>query len=542
MTFTGGFDLTSVEGLELVFDERASAESLSSRFRTEHYEMVMHEGDMAYALPDLIWHLEDLRVGMCYQNYYIARLASKFVKVTLSGAGGDELFGGYPWRYEQVADLQRDDDFERAYFDYWCRLVPPSEHGSFFTAATREAAGGLDAFDVFRDVLSPVRGLDPYSKALYFERKTFLNGLLVVEDRVSMAHSLEARVPFLDNGLARPRRAHPVAAPVQRRRGQAGAARGCRRPAARGHRAGAQAGLQPARPILVPRPDDGLHPGDPARRAQSLPRLVRARRGAADDLGAHRGTHQPPPAAVVAAVVRVVEPALPRRRAAAPGHPAARDAARPHLLRRDARAHAIQAACAAVAGRVAGARRSHRRRARGAWMSCASRPPRLVIVAHSYNLTNNEEPLRRFGGPEFGDIAVAVFFAISGLLVTASWFSDPRLRSFLMRRALRILPGLWVVLLATVAVGLVVTTLPVTSYLTSLDDLALSDRARDRVLDPSRPPRRVHARIRTAARSTARSGRCPSRSRPTARRWCSEQRACWRAGDRSCSRRLPRSC
>lgn len=202
MTFTGGFDLTSVEGLELVFDERTSAESLSSRFRTEHYEMVMHEGDMAYALPDLIWHLEDLRVGMCYQNYYIARLASKFVKVTLSGAGGDELFGGYPWRYEKVADLHESAAFERAYFDYWCRLVPPAEHRSFFTAATREAAAGLDPFDVFRDVLAPVRGLDPHSKALYFERKTFLNGLLVVEDRVSMAHSLEARVPFLDNGLA----------------------------------------------------------------------------------------------------------------------------------------------------------------------------------------------------------------------------------------------------------------------------------------------------------------------------------------------------
>jgi peptidoglycan/LPS O-acetylase OafA/YrhL len=93
----------------------------------------------------------------------------------------------------------------------------------------------------------------------------------------------------------------------------------------------------------------------------------------------------------------------------------------------------------------------------------------LVIVAHSYNLTLHQEPLRRFGGPEFGDIAVAVFFAISGFLVTASWISDSRLRSFLMRRALRILPGLWVVLLATVAVGLFLTTLSVTSYLTSLD-------------------------------------------------------------------------
>jgi peptidoglycan/LPS O-acetylase OafA/YrhL len=93
----------------------------------------------------------------------------------------------------------------------------------------------------------------------------------------------------------------------------------------------------------------------------------------------------------------------------------------------------------------------------------------LVIVAHSYNLTNHQEPLRRFGGPDFGDIAVAVFFAISGFLVTASWVSDSRLRSFVMRRALRILPGLWVVLLVTVAVGLVVTALPVVSYLTALD-------------------------------------------------------------------------
>jgi peptidoglycan/LPS O-acetylase OafA/YrhL len=94
----------------------------------------------------------------------------------------------------------------------------------------------------------------------------------------------------------------------------------------------------------------------------------------------------------------------------------------------------------------------------------------LVIVAHSYNLTLHEEPFRRFGGPEFGDIAVAVFFAISGFLVTASWISDPRLRSFVLRRALRILPGLWVVLLVTVlGFGLLVTVEPVVTYLTSVD-------------------------------------------------------------------------
>lgn len=94
----------------------------------------------------------------------------------------------------------------------------------------------------------------------------------------------------------------------------------------------------------------------------------------------------------------------------------------------------------------------------------------LVIVAHSYVLTGNAEPLRRFGGPDFGDIAVSVFFAISGFLVTASWLSDPRLRAFLVRRGLRILPGLWVVLLlTTIVAGLLVTDLAAVHYLTSLE-------------------------------------------------------------------------
>ena len=54
---------------------------------------------MERCLPALVWHLEDPRVGQSYPNFYGARLASKFVKVALSGSGGDELFAGYPWRY-----------------------------------------------------------------------------------------------------------------------------------------------------------------------------------------------------------------------------------------------------------------------------------------------------------------------------------------------------------------------------------------------------------------------------------------------------------
>ena len=201
MTFTGGFDLTSVTGIELVFDERSDAELVASRFRTQHYEMVLHAGDMAWALPELVWHLEDLRVGMSYPNYYIAGLASKFVKVALGGAGGDELFAGYPWRYELVAELREPDEFDRAYYDYWSRLVPDSDKPAFFSDEVWAQARDRSTFDVYRQAIAPVAGLDPLEKALYFEAKTFLHGLLVVEDKVSMAHSLEVRVPFLDNAL-----------------------------------------------------------------------------------------------------------------------------------------------------------------------------------------------------------------------------------------------------------------------------------------------------------------------------------------------------
>jgi asparagine synthase (glutamine-hydrolysing) len=201
MTFTGGFDLSSVNGLELVFDERADAERVASCCRTEHYEMVMHSGDMWWVLPELVWHLEDLRVGMCYQNHYIARLASKFVKVALAGTGGDELFAGYPWRYEQIADAADACEFERRLYGYWERLVRREDHEAFFAPQLLGAANGHEPLDVFSSVLEPAAALDPVSKALYFEAKTFLHGLLVVEDRVSMAHGLEVRVPFLDNEL-----------------------------------------------------------------------------------------------------------------------------------------------------------------------------------------------------------------------------------------------------------------------------------------------------------------------------------------------------
>jgi asparagine synthase (glutamine-hydrolysing) len=205
-TFTGGFDLSSASGLELAFDERREAEVLANLLKTEHYEVVMHAGDMEWVLPQLIWHLEDLRVGQCYPNFYVARLAGKFVKVVLSGAGGDELFAGYPWRYYRGLNSSGGDEYFQRYYQFWQRLVPDEDKFRLFNADTRRHINQHSTFEVFRSVFNewqtPLRSNDDYVNAsLYFELKTFLHGLLIVEDKISMAHSLETRVPFLDNDL-----------------------------------------------------------------------------------------------------------------------------------------------------------------------------------------------------------------------------------------------------------------------------------------------------------------------------------------------------
>ena len=205
-SFTCGFDLSSASGIELNFDERAAAERMSAAFRTEHYEMVLKAGDMERCMPTLVRHLEEPRVGQSYPNFYAAKLASRFVKVVLSGTGGDELFGGYPWRYYRVAANQSFDDYIDKYYSYWQRLVPNRSLQRLFKPVWNDVKD-MWTRDVFHDVFSPhqrditARPEDYVNHSLYFEAKTFLHSLLIVDDKLSMSHSLETRVPFLDNDL-----------------------------------------------------------------------------------------------------------------------------------------------------------------------------------------------------------------------------------------------------------------------------------------------------------------------------------------------------
>jgi len=206
-TFTCGFDMSQVTGVEANYDERRDAELMANFFKTEHYEQVMNAGDLRWSLPKVVHHLEDLRVGMSYPNYYISRLASKFVKVCLQGTGGDELYGGYPWRYYRVFKSIDQKDFFGQYYNFWQRLVSDDQKKELFTSDVLSKVDLDEPRKIFERVFtfnSKLKYDTPeqhIANSLYFEIKTFLPGLLIVGDKLSMANGLEERFPFLDNDL-----------------------------------------------------------------------------------------------------------------------------------------------------------------------------------------------------------------------------------------------------------------------------------------------------------------------------------------------------
>jgi asparagine synthase (glutamine-hydrolysing) len=206
-TFTCGFDMSEVTGVEANYDERRDAELMANHLKTEHFEQVLNAGDIRWSLPRVVYHLEDLRVGMSYPNYYISRLASKFVKVCLQGTGGDELFGGYPWRYYRVFKSVKQREFFDLYYDFWQRLVPDNQREQLFTSSVRSKVDFKEPREIFERVFTFNNSLkyespeDHINNSLYFEAKTFLPGLLLVGDKLSMANGLEERFPFLDNSL-----------------------------------------------------------------------------------------------------------------------------------------------------------------------------------------------------------------------------------------------------------------------------------------------------------------------------------------------------
>jgi len=200
-TFTGFFDTRFIEKDDRCHSEHEDARIIAQKFDTNHYERLITPSDMISSMPSIVWHLEDPKVAMCYTFYAISQLLSQKVTVNLSGTGGDELFGGYPWRYGLVENTNNQEEFYKRYYKYWCRLISDEGRKNFFTDRIKANVDMTAPYKSFLDVMKPQQNTSIINQAFYFELKTFLVGMLLVEDKMGMAFSTETRFPFLDKEI-----------------------------------------------------------------------------------------------------------------------------------------------------------------------------------------------------------------------------------------------------------------------------------------------------------------------------------------------------
>ncbi len=219
-TFSIGFE-------ERSFDELADARLVAERYSTDHHELVLRP-DAAQLLPALADAFDEpFADSSALPTYLVSELAAGEVKVALSGEGGDELFGGY---YTYAADLLAErvgwtarflrpvverlpSSSAKASFDYKAKrfvraahLAPLERHHGwkeiFSPEARVELTGRRSAFDpvdLLRARFEETGEAELLARLQDVDLGTYLvDDLLVKTDRASMAHSLEARVPFLD--------------------------------------------------------------------------------------------------------------------------------------------------------------------------------------------------------------------------------------------------------------------------------------------------------------------------------------------------------
>ncbi|HEX6689315.1 MAG TPA: asparagine synthase (glutamine-hydrolyzing) [Solirubrobacterales bacterium] len=224
-TFSVGFE-------EASFDELDRARLVAERYRTEHHEIVLRP-DAIELFPKLVEAFDEpFGDSSALPTYLVSELAAGEVKVALSGEGGDELFGGY---YTYVADLlaprvgrlaalaaplaellpSSDSkvslDYKAKRFARGAALPPLERHHAWkeiFSRQTQAALLGVrdpdwDPVDIYRERYGETAGAEPLARLQDVDLGIYLvDDLLVKTDRSSMAHSLELRVPFLDNEVA----------------------------------------------------------------------------------------------------------------------------------------------------------------------------------------------------------------------------------------------------------------------------------------------------------------------------------------------------
>lgn len=231
----------SVAFAEREANEFAYARMVAQAYGTEHREVLVTPQQFFAELPHLIWHEDEpIAHPSSIALYFVSQLASKHVKVVLTGEGSDEMLAGYnryrvteynvrlgaayekyvpdfarrgtaralaalplKSRIRQIASrtfLMRGSNIDDLYFDNFA-VFPRALQDRLLTQNTKAKVAGIDPYDAYHAALERVSGKPLLSRILYADVSTYLHELLMKQDQMSMAASIESRVPFLDHPL-----------------------------------------------------------------------------------------------------------------------------------------------------------------------------------------------------------------------------------------------------------------------------------------------------------------------------------------------------
>ncbi len=227
-TFSVGFK-------EREANEFEYARIVAKKYKTDHHEITITPEQFFAELPKLVWH-EDEPIGFIASVplYFVSKLAQQHVKVVLTGEGSDEIMAGYGRyaralqllnygrKYESLTPkflrsaiktgatavggkltrtfLTRESDIENLFFDNFA-IFGKSLQDKLFSADTKSRIAEKNPYFYQNEWLANTDAKEALDKLFYVDSKTYLHELLMKQDQMSMAASIESRVPFLDHKL-----------------------------------------------------------------------------------------------------------------------------------------------------------------------------------------------------------------------------------------------------------------------------------------------------------------------------------------------------
>ncbi len=232
----------SVAFAEREANELEFARLVATAFKTDHHEIIVSPADFFKALPNLIWHEDEpLAHPSSVALFFVSRLAGEHVKVVLTGEGSDESLAGYGRYAKTLMNLKYGETYhnwapkfarefvahkieglsldskvrhklrksffsieptiENIYFDNFA-VFPRQMQNEMLSAQTKAQIGShVDPYAEMSRFFDSAETNSLLDRMLYADTKTYLHELLMKQDQMSMAASIESRVPFLDHKL-----------------------------------------------------------------------------------------------------------------------------------------------------------------------------------------------------------------------------------------------------------------------------------------------------------------------------------------------------